>query len=212
MLHILRHTFNPFQENTYVVHDGGEAILIDPGCWNTDEETTLARSLDDAGLTPVKLVLTHAHIDHVLGNAAMHQRYGLRPWMHRNDLPLLEAAPRQGHVYGIPCEPSPGPEGFLDEGDTVELSGGRMEVLFVPGHAPGHIVLHCREQGFVIGGDVLFRESIGRTDLPGGDTATLLHHIREKLFTLPDDTVVYPGHGPETTIGHEKRVNPFLRG
>ncbi len=212
MLHILRHTFNPFQENTYVVHDGGEAVLIDPGCWNTGEETTLARSLDDAGLTPVKLVLTHAHIDHVLGNAAMHRRYGLRPWMHRNDLPLLEAAPRQGHVYGIPCEPSPEPEGFLDEGDTVELSGGRMEVLFVPGHAPGHIVLHCREQGFVIGGDVLFRESIGRTDLPGGDTDTLLHHIREKLFTLPDDTVVYPGHGPETTIGHEKRANPFLRG
>lgn len=212
MLHILRHTFNPFQENTYVVHDGGEAVLIDPGCWNSAEELELDRSLERAGVRPVRLVLTHAHIDHVLGNAGVERRHGLRPWMHRNDLPLLEAAPRQGHVYGIPCAPSPQPEGFLDEGDVVALSGGQLEVLFVPGHAPGHIVLYCREQGFVIGGDVLFRESIGRTDLPGGDTDTLLHHIRTKLFTLPDDTVVYPGHGPETTIGHEKRANPFLRG
>lgn len=212
MLHILRHTFNPFQENTYVVHDGGEAVLIDPGCWNSAEELELDRSLERAGVRPVRLVLTHAHLDHVLGNAGVERRHGLRPWMHRNDLPLLEAAPRQGHVYGIPCEPSPEPEGFLEEGDVVALSGGQLEVLFVPGHAPGHIVLYCREQGFVIGGDVLFRESIGRTDLPGGDTDTLLHHIRTKLFTLPDDTVVYPGHGPETTIGHEKRANPFLRG
>ncbi len=211
MLHIIRHTFNPFQENTYVVHDGGEAVIVDPGCWNTAEEQALARSLDEGHLTPVKLVLTHAHIDHVLGNASIHKRYGLAPWMHRLDLPLLEAAPRQGHVYGIPCGPSPAPAGFLEEGDTVALSGGKLDVLFIPGHAPGHIVLYCKEQGFVIGGDVLFRESIGRTDLPGGDTQTLLDHIREKLFTLPDDTIIHPGHGPETTIGHEKRHNPFLR-
>ncbi|MCW5900323.1 MAG: MBL fold metallo-hydrolase [Flavobacteriales bacterium] len=204
-------TFNPFQENTWIVHHGGEAILVDPGCWNRSEEHALEEFLQRNAITPVRLVLTHAHIDHVLGNAWVHKRFGLRPWMHRADLALLEAAPRQGQLYGVPCEPSPEPEGFLEEGDLVAVGGLTLEVLHVPGHAPGHIALHCPEEKFIIGGDVLFQGSIGRYDLPGGDLDTLLSSIRDKFLTLPDDTVVHCGHGPDTTIGRERRSNPFLR-
>jgi len=211
MIRIAGQVFNPFQENTWVLHDGSEAILVDPGCWNAGEERALERYLDVNGLTPVRLVLTHAHIDHVLGCAWAHRRYGLVPEMHRADLPLLEAAPRQGHLYSVPCEPSPAPGRFLEAGDTVVLGAHELEVLFVPGHAPGHIALFHREQRFVVAGDVLFREGIGRTDLPGGDYDTLVASIREVLFPLGDDVTVYCGHGPETTIGHERRNNPFLR-
>lgn len=211
MLSVYRFTFNPFQENTYVVHDGSQAILIDPGCWNSSEEHELESYLAHNGLTPVRLVLTHAHLDHVFGNAWVHKRYGLAPWMHPADLPLLDMAPRQGRMYGVPCEPSPEPEGFLEAGDTIALGNDELRVLFVPGHAPGHIALYCKGQRFVIGGDVLFRNSIGRTDLPGGDLDTLLASIRNELFPLGDDVKVYCGHGPETTIGQEKRDNPFLR-
>ncbi len=211
MSHVAGITFNPFQENTWIIHDGQEAILIDPGCWNSKEEHALEALLQDNGLKPVRLVLTHAHIDHVLGNAWVEKRFGLRPWMHRADLPLLEAAPRQGQLYGVPCEPSPAPEGFLEAGETIILGGLTLEVLFVPGHAPGHIALYCAKEGFLIGGDVLFRDSIGRTDLPGGDLDTLIASIREKFLTLPDDVVVHCGHGPDTTIGRERRSNPFLR-
>lgn len=204
-------TFNPFQENTWIVHHGGEAILVDPGCWNRSEEHALEEFLQRNAITPVRLVLTHAHIDHILGNAWVHKRFGLRPWMHRADLSLLEAAPRQGQLYGVPCEPSPEPEGFLEEGDKVTVGGLTLEVLHVPGHAPGHIALHCPEEKFIIGGDVLFQGSIGRYDLPGSDLDTLLSSIRHKFLTLPDDTVVHCGHGPDTTIGRERRSNPFLR-
>lgn len=211
MLHVAKFTFNPFQENTYVVHDGKQALVIDPGCWNTAEEHELESYLEDNALTPVRLVLTHAHLDHVFGNAWMHKRFKLAPWMHRADLPLLGMAPRQGQMYGVPCEPSPDPEGFLEAGDTITLGNDELKVLFVPGHAPGHIALYSKAHGFVIAGDVLFMNSIGRTDLPGGDMDTLVRSIREELFPLGDTVKVYCGHGPETTIGHEKRSNPFLR-
>lgn len=211
MLHIVPFTFNPFQENTYVVHNGREAVLVDPGCWNGGEEHELETYLDGNALTPVRLVLTHAHLDHVFGCAWVEQRYGLRPWMHRADLDLLHGAPAQGRMYGVHCEPSPEPEGFLEEGDTIALGNARMEVLFVPGHAPGHIALFCREERTVIVGDVLFNRSIGRTDLPGGDLGTLLKSITTKLLPLGDEVVVHSGHGPATTIGAERRSNPFLK-
>lgn len=212
MLHIAKFTFNPFQENTYVLHDGRDAVLIDPGCWDALEQRELEQFLTENGLEPVRLVLTHAHIDHVLGNAWAHRRYGLLPEVHLADLPLLEGAERVASMYGISYDPSPMPERFLTPGVPVELNGHQLDVLFVPGHAPGHIALYSKEQRFVISGDVLFHNSIGRTDLPGGDTATLLKSIRGTLLPLGDDVVIYSGHGPYTTIGREKRQNPFLKG
>lgn len=211
VLRVTRFTFNPFQENTWVLDDGREAIVVDPGCSDTAEEQELEGWLGENGLVPVRLVLTHAHIDHVLGCAWMHTRFGLLPEMHRADLPLLHAAERQGRMYGVPCAPSPEPMEFLDAGDRITLGDQSLEVLYVPGHAPGHIALWHPRQGFVISGDVLFQRSIGRTDLPGGDMDTLITSIREKLFPLGDDVTVHSGHGPDTTIGEERRLNPFLR-
>lgn len=211
MLNVAAFTFNPFQENTYVLHDGKQAILVDPGCWNSTEERELESWLAENGLEPVRLVLTHAHIDHVLGCAWAHERYGLLPELHRDDLPLLRMAPRQGDLYGVPCDPSPEPARFIAEGDIIRLNDDELKVLFVPGHAPGHIALYSEAQRFVVSGDVLFQSSIGRTDLPGGDHDTLIRSIKEQLLTLGDDVRVYSGHGPETTIGRERRMNPFLR-
>ncbi|MCB9183081.1 MAG: MBL fold metallo-hydrolase [Flavobacteriales bacterium] len=211
MLNVAAFTFNPFQENTYVLHDGKQAILVDPGCSTSAEERELEGWLAENGLEPVRLVLTHAHIDHVLGCAWAHERYALLPELHRDDLPLLRMAPRQGDLYGVPCDPSPEPERFIAEGDSIRLNDDELKVLFVPGHAPGHIALYSEAQRFVISGDVLFQGSIGRTDLPGGDYDTLIRSIKEQLLPLGDDVRVYSGHGPETTIGRERRMNPFLR-
>lgn len=211
MAHIHHFTFNPFQENTWVISEGREAIVIDPGCWTTAEEHALEAYLDENGLTPVRLVLTHAHLDHVFGCAWMHTRYGLLPQLHATDLPILRNAERQGRMYGVACAPVPEPEEFLKEGDTITLGNTELRILFVPGHAPGHIALWCEKERFIVSGDVLFHRSIGRTDLPGGNMDTLLASIREKLFTLPPETVVHCGHGPDTTIGEEVRLNPFLR-
>ena len=211
MLNVHKFTFNPFQENTYVIHDGREAIVVDPGCWNQTEQRELEDFLESNGLKPTRLVLTHGHIDHILGCAWMHKRYGLSPELHEKDLPVLAAGERTASMYGIPYDPAPEPKGFIQEGSEILIGSEVLKVLFVPGHAPGHIALHSAAHGFVVSGDVLFQNSVGRTDLPGGDTETLLRSIREQLFPLGDAVVVYSGHGPETTIGREKRSNPFLR-
>lgn len=211
MLNVQKFTFNPFQENTYVIHDGREAIVVDPGCWNRTEQRELEDFLESNGLKPTRLVLTHAHIDHILGCAWMHKRYGISPELHEKDLPVLAAGERTANMYGIPYDPAPEPKGFIQEGSEIRIGSEVLKVLFVPGHAPGHIALHSAEHGFVVSGDVLFQNSVGRTDLPGGDTETLLRSIREQLFPLGDAVVVYSGHGPETTMGREKRSNPFLR-
>ncbi|HPF89931.1 MAG TPA: MBL fold metallo-hydrolase [Flavobacteriales bacterium] len=211
MLNVAKFTFNPFQENTYVLHDGHEAIVVDPGCWNRQEQRELEEYLEQNALTPVRLVLTHAHIDHVLGCAWIHDRYGLLPELHHADLPVFAAGERTAQMYGLPYDPAPEPKDFIAEASTIRLGKEELKVLFVPGHAPGHIALYHAAGPFVLSGDVLFQNSIGRTDLPGGDTETLLRSIREQLFPLGDEVVVYSGHGSETTIGREKRHNPFLR-
>ncbi len=211
MLKVESFTFNPFQENSYVIHDGERAILIDPGCCNTAEERELDDWLSVNNLTPERLILTHAHIDHVLGCAWAHDRFGLLPELHMADLQLLRNAPRQGQLYGVPCPPSPDPARFIEEGDRIRLGSDDLRVLFVPGHSPGHVALHAEAERFVIAGDALFQGSIGRTDLPGGDYDTLIRSIKEQLLVLDDDVVVHSGHGPDTTIGRERRMNPFLR-
>jgi hydroxyacylglutathione hydrolase len=199
---ILTFHLTPFIMNCFVIKDGGESIIIDPG----EASSRLLRSVAD---TQVKLVLnTHCHCDHSGGNADVVAATGAPLAIHQDDLPLLQTLEQQGMMFGVPFPPSPDPDRFLRDGEIIKVGGVELEVRHAPGHSPGHVVFVG--DGFAIVGDVLFAGSIGRTDLPGGSYAQLLHSIRTKLLTLPDDTVVYCGHGPETTIGRERATNPFL--
>jgi hydroxyacylglutathione hydrolase len=205
-------TFNPFEENTYIIKaPSGECIIIDPGCFDQNERIELATFIKDNALKPVRLINTHCHIDHILGNAFVAKTWNLGLEIHKGELPVLDAGMTVAGMYGVPYEPSPKPNSFLAEGDEVLLDGHKMKVLFTPGHSPASICFYNEADGWVIGGDVLFYESIGRTDLPGGDHQTLLRSIREQLFVLPNETVVYPGHGPETKVGYEKMFNPWMQ-
>ncbi len=211
MIHIKAFTFSPISENTYVLYNNeGKAIIIDPGCYFPNEQETLKNFLTDNSLTPVYLLNTHCHLDHVFGNKWVHETYGLEPHLHPNEEAMLALAPVSGERWGLPFQNYAGPLHFLNDGDTVLLGETEIQVILAPGHSPGSICFYMPAQGDLIGGDVLFRGSIGRTDLPGGDAETLLTSIREKLWLLPDETVVYSGHGIKTTIGYEKRNNPFL--
>lgn len=210
MLKVQSFTFNPFQENTYlIIAPGGSCIIIDPGCYDRSEQQILRQFIEEHQLKPVRLINTHAHIDHVLGNDFIYQTYQLTPELHRADLPTLAAIPQYAGAYGLNYTPSPEPQQLLEHGDTIQLEGCDIHVRFAPGHAPGHIMLFNENDYWLIAGDVLFQRSIGRTDLPGGDYDTLIQSIKEQCFTLPDETKVYCGHGPDTTIGEEKRYNPF---
>lgn len=211
-MHVQKFTFNPFQENTYVLHADGEGILIDPGCSDRNEQRVLEDWLQANGVRLTRSLLTHAHIDHVMGCAWVHERYGLLPELHRKDLPTLAMVEQSGLLFGIACDPVPEPVAFLEEGQVIQLGDEHLDILFVPGHAPGHVAFFHPKQRFLIGGDVLFQRSIGRTDLPGGDFDVLQRSIREQFYPLGDDVVVYCGHGPETTVGEERRENPFVRG
>jgi glyoxylase-like metal-dependent hydrolase (beta-lactamase superfamily II) len=204
-------SFNPFQENTYVLSDeSGECVVIDPGCVGGEEEQELKDYIEGNNLKPVRLLNTHCHVDHVFGNYFVSKTWSLRLEMHKKDLPVLESFPKVCQMYGLPGGQQPEPANFIEEGDQIRFGNSKLEVLFTPGHAPGHVVFYHPGEKFVIGGDVLFQGSIGRTDLPGGDFTTLEKSIREKLYVLPDEVKVYPGHGPFTTIGFEKRNNPFV--
>lgn len=211
MIQVKKFTFNPFQENSYLLYDNTkECIVVDPGCFNASEEAEIAQFIEENGLNPIQLINTHAHIDHVLGNAFICRKYNIGLHLFSSDIPMLEMAIRSAEVYGIPYSPSPEPSGFIKEGDTIRFGNSSMDVIFVPGHAPDHIALLNAENKIFIGGDILFQGSIGRTDLPGGNHDQLISGIKEKVFTLNEDIVVYSGHGPETTIGIEKRTNPFF--
>jgi len=212
-MHIHSFTFNPFQENTYVLSDDtGQCIIVDPGCYTTEEKKELDDYILSSNLKPVKLVLTHGHIDHILGNNHVAGKYGLSPEIHAADAPMLKSAVVLGEMWGIRVEPSPEPSALLNEGDEIRFGNTALSILFTPGHSPGSVCLYQEKEKVVIGGDVLFYESIGRTDLPGGDHATLIRSIRNKLFVLADDVKVFSGHGPATTVGYEKKNNPFLQG
>ncbi len=214
MARVVRFTFNPFQENTYLVIDQTkQCALFDPGCASAAERDELARYIDAEELQPVRLINTHCHVDHILCNAFVARRYGLELEIPRRQLTVLQARPASAQLFGIGSrEVLPEPEHFLEEGQEVVFGNTRLQVLLTPGHSPGSLSFYCAEDGFLISGDVLFQGSIGRTDLPGGDMATLLHSIREKLLPLGDEVVVHSGHGPDTTLGQERRSNPFLIG
>lgn len=204
--------FNPFAENTYVVYDEtGECAIFDPGCFAPDERETLADFIREKNLRPVRLINTHCHLDHIFGNAFVARNWGLVLEAHQKEIVFLERFHMTCQLYGITgAEESPMPGKFLDAGDTVHFGNTSLEIRFTPGHSPASLSFYCKEDDFVLAGDVLFMESIGRTDLPGGNMDILLQSIRSQLFTLPDQTMVYPGHGPATTIRHEKEYNPFL--
>lgn len=213
MISIKKFTFNPFQENTYLLHDKTKhCVIIDPGCYEPHEEQELSDFIKDNGLTVSKLLSTHSHIDHVLGNKFVMEKFGVELSLHPKDLETLTSVETYAATYGfMNYKPCAAPTHFLKEGETVSFGNSELEIRFVPGHAPGHVVFVAHQEKFVINGDCLFHRSIGRTDLPGGDHQTLLDSIQRELFTLPSEYVVYCGHGPETTIGNEKLHNPFLK-
>jgi hydroxyacylglutathione hydrolase len=211
MLTVKSFEFSPVQENTYILYNEQKTCcIIDPGCYFGHEKNELQNFIQDYRLIPKYLLNTHCHLDHVFGNKFVFDTYNLELHLHKDEEIVLSYAPVSGKSWNLPFENYAGPLHYLKEGDIVELDGDQLEVLFTPGHAPGHICFYCEAQQFIIGGDVLFKLSIGRTDLPGGNYNTLINSIRQKLFTLPDEVIVYPGHGESTTIGFEKKYNPFL--
>ncbi len=212
MAYVVRLTFNPFQENTYVVYDDtGECVIFDPGCYDGEEQAILRDKIEALNLRPVRLINTHCHLDHIFGNRFVSEHYQLPLEIHRGELPVLEAADQAAMLFGIAIpEPSPAPERFIEEGEEIHFGATTLKALLTPGHSPASLSFFSEPDRLLIAGDVLFSGSIGRTDLPGGDYGTLIASIKNVLFPLGDDVKVYPGHGPETTIGNERRNNPFL--
>ena len=211
MLKIASFVFSPIQENTYLLYDEfNNCAIIDPGCYYDAEKEQLVGFIQKSGLQPKMLLNTHCHLDHVFGNKYIAETLGLVAQIHQKEKAVLEFAPTSGLMYEMPFDNYTGEFIFLKEGDTIAIGNDELKVIEAPGHSPGHICFYCSKQNFLIGGDVLFNRSIGRTDLPGGNHEQLIKNIREKLFVLPDETIVYSGHGPATTIGEEKLYNPFL--
>lgn len=211
MLHIKSFTFNPFQENTYLAYDDqGEAVLIDPGCHTSGERSELEGFITKNGLNVTRLLNTHCHIDHVLGNAWAKKRFGVELWIHEKEIPVLKSVEVYAPNYGFQGYEPTEADRFLVEGEKITVGKEHLNILFVPGHAPGHVVFYHSETKQCIAGDTLFRGSIGRTDLPGGNHQLLLEKIKSQLFSLPEETIIYSGHGPETTISFEKIYNPFV--
>jgi hydroxyacylglutathione hydrolase len=211
MLQIKQFTFSQMAENTYVLYnENKQACIIDPGCYFSAEKVQLEGFITQMELKVEYLLLTHAHLDHVFGLKWAADTYGQKPYLHQNEIKVLERGPVMASMYGMPFPAYEGEINLIAAGDKITIGTDELNVIYAPGHSPGHVCYYCAAQGFVIGGDVLFQRSIGRTDLPGGNHETLLNSIRTQLFVLADDTVVHCGHGPSTTVGEEKRFNPFL--
>jgi hydroxyacylglutathione hydrolase len=212
MLNTKGFTFNPIQENTYVVWDEDtlETAIIDPGCYDKDEEDQLSDFILKQRLRVKYILNTHTHVDHVLGNYFCQQTFKKPLLIHKEAEVQLRAVDLYAPVYGIHNYQINEPDGYLVESQIVELGKSTLKVLFVPGHAPGHVAFYSAADGVVFGGDVLFYNSVGRTDLEGGNFQLLEQSIRNVLYKLPDKTVVYSGHGPNTSIGHERITNPYV--
>ena len=211
MLNVKIFQFNPLQENTYLIFNEEQyCMVVDPGCYSDQERQQLLQFVASKGLRPVLLVNTHCHLDHVFGNKFIHEQFGLELHIHEGEQKVLEMAPTSGLIWNLPFDNYQGKLHFIDESLPLQLGNDRLEILFTPGHSPASISFYSQNDDLLIAGDVLFRESVGRTDLPGGNSDILAQSIRTKLYTLPDETIVYPGHGIPTTIGHEKHHNPFI--
>lgn len=211
MLYVQSFTFSPVQENTYILYnDEKQCCIIDPGCYFASEEEELKSFIEKHGLTPVLLLNTHCHLDHIFGNRFVQKTYGLKLHLHKLEKQVLDYGPVSGQMWQLPFDNYDGELIFIDEKDVIKLGSEELQILFTPGHSPGHVCFYSQPHKFLIGGDVLFDGSVGRTDLPGGDFATLEQSIKTKLYTLPEDVIVYPGHGGSTTIGDEMKTNPFV--
>lgn len=212
MLHVKSFTFNPVEENTYVLYnDQKHCCIIDPGCYFPEERDRLKTDIEKTGLQPILLLNTHCHLDHVFGNKFVHETWGLPLHLHEKEKPMLDFAPESGRMWQLPFDNYAGPLVYLKEGALISIGSETLEVRFTPGHSPGSVSFYHEAGRFIIGGDVLFNGSVGRTDLPGSDFDTLVNSIQTQFFTLPDETLVYSGHGPVTSIGFEKMNNPFVK-
>lgn len=206
--------FNPFGEMTYILwhEDGQDAFVVDPGMMERDEQEVFASFVEQHRLNVVKVLITHVHVDHVPGTAWVKERYGASVEFCQDDEFLLKLLPMQYKAFGLNYIHDPFvADKFLSDGDVIKLVDDEIKVLSVPGHSPGSIAFYVPSKGILLSGDAIFAMSIGRTDLPGGSYDQLVNSINEKIMTLPEDTVIYPGHGSCTTVGEEKRYNPFIK-
>jgi len=212
MLKLKQFAFNDFMVNCFILyHETGDCAIVDASCSNESENQVLSSFIKENQLTPKHLINTHCHVDHLLGNKFIYDEYGLTTACHTLDVFLIDEAVQHAAMFGLKAKKPPAPGQLIEEGDELEIGNSKLEVLHVPGHSPGSVALYNADTGICITGDALFNGSIGRTDLPGGDYNTLIDSIRRKLLVLPDDVRIFPGHGPESTIGNEKRSNPFLQ-
>ncbi len=211
MIQIKKFEFNLFQVNTYILYDNTkECVIIDPGCQTKQEEQILSDFINSNKLKPVKLLNTHSHIDHILGNNFVKQKYNLKIEAHKDDEIFIENAESHALTFGFRVTRPPSIDKHIDENNTIEFGNSKLHIKSVPGHSQGSLVFYNNENKFAITGDVLFKASIGRTDLPGGNYNLLISGIKQKLLSMNDDTKVYSGHGFATTIGEERRNNPFI--
>ena len=212
MLTVKAFSFNPVEENTYILYnEQKECCIIDPGFYFPEEKQKFERFIEENLLQPILLLNTHCHLDHVFGNKFVHDTWGLVLHIHEKEKQMLDLAPASGQMWQLPFENYKGELIFIKENSTIEVGKDQLQARFAPGHSPGHLCFYDEADGFAISGDVLFNGSIGRTDLPGGDFHTLMTSIQTQLFTLPDETKIYCGHGPMTTVGFEKMNNPFVK-
>jgi glyoxylase-like metal-dependent hydrolase (beta-lactamase superfamily II) len=213
MLKIKRFTFNPFIENTYLIWDENtrEASVIDPGCFNQNENNSLKSVIEKENLNLLYLVNTHCHIDHIFGNDFIKTTFDATLIAPKEDVFLLDLMMEQAKTFGVVLTPSPKPDKYISEKEELRLGKIKGKFLFTPGHSPGEYCLYFEDEKICFTGDVLFRENIGRSDLWGGDHNTLLNSIKTEIFTLPDDVTIFPGHGESSTVGYEKLNNPFLK-
>lgn len=210
-MQVAQFTFNEFSENTYVLFDETlECAIIDPGCYKPHEQQKLIQFITQQNLIPKLLINTHCHIDHVLGNSFVASTYGLPLLLHKEELSTYADTKRWADMFGLVMENKPANIVFIDETDTINFGNTTIQILLTPGHSVASLSFYHAASAQLISGDVLFYQSIGRTDLPGGNFDTLINSIKTKLFTLPDNTTVYSGHGQKTSIGYERYNNPFL--
>jgi len=211
-MQVHRLVFSPFEVNTYIISDRSkECIIIDPACNNKQEQDYFLKFLKEKNLKPVKLLNTHCHLDHVFGNKFICDTFKLQTEAHKGEDYNINNALNAASIYGLDMDEPYQIKRYLNEGEQVKFGFSKLDILHVPGHSAGSLVFYNKNDKFAIVGDVLFNNSIGRTDLPGGDFDTLISQIKTKLFKLDDETTAYPGHGIATSIGKEKKSNPFLK-